>query len=124
MTVGENIRKFRKERNLTQKQLGQKCGIDEANIRKYELGNANPKFETVAKIAKALDTTPLILFYGPDAQARLDQATSESSLLIEPDEMEHELLEVFWKLNEKGAAIALERLKELAEISRYVDDEK
>lgn len=55
MTIGENIRKFRKERNLTQKQLGERCGIDEANIRKYELGNANPKFETIQKIAKALE---------------------------------------------------------------------
>lgn len=124
MTVGENIRKFRKERNLTQKQLGQKCGIDEANIRKYELGNANPKFETVAKIAKALDTTPLILFYGLDIEAQLEQEQKESSYLIEPDEIEHELLDVFWELNEKGAAIALERLKELTEIPRYVEDKE
>ena len=42
MAVGENIRKFRKEKGLTQKRLGQLCGIDEANIRKYELGKANP----------------------------------------------------------------------------------
>lgn len=54
MTVGQNIKAIRKERGLTQKELGEACGIDEANIRKYELGKANPKIETVEKIAKAL----------------------------------------------------------------------
>ena len=57
MAVGENIRKFRKEKGLTQKRLGQLCGIDEANIRKYELGKANPKIETVSKISSALGVT-------------------------------------------------------------------
>ena len=54
MTVGENIRRIRKEKGLTQKQLGELCGMNEANVRKYELGKANPKIETVNKIASAL----------------------------------------------------------------------
>lgn len=54
MTVGENIRKIRKEKGLTQKQLGELCGMKEANVRKYELGKANPKIETVSRIASAL----------------------------------------------------------------------
>lgn len=54
MTVGENIRKLRKERGLTQKRLGEMCGIKEANIRKYELDKANPKIETIERIAQAL----------------------------------------------------------------------
>lgn len=57
MTIGENIRKIRKEKGFTQKQLGELCGIDEANIRKYELGKANPKIETIEKIAQALETS-------------------------------------------------------------------
>lgn len=54
MTVGENIKRIRKDKGLTQKKLGELCGINEANIRKYELGKANPKIETVDKIASAL----------------------------------------------------------------------
>lgn len=54
MTIGENIKKIRKEKRLTQKQLGDKCGINEANIRKYENGKQNPKIETSIKIADAL----------------------------------------------------------------------
>lgn len=54
MPIAENIRKFRKERNMTQKQLGEKCGMYESQIRKYELGTTNPKLGTIIKIADAL----------------------------------------------------------------------
>lgn len=55
MNVGENIRKFRKEKGLTQKKLGELSNINEVQIRQYELGKANPKLETINKISKALD---------------------------------------------------------------------
>lgn len=57
MTIGKNIKRIRKEKGMTQKQLGELCGINEANVRKYELGKANPKLETVNKIASALGVT-------------------------------------------------------------------
>ena len=43
MTVGENIRRIRQERNLTQRQLGEMVGASEAYIRAYESGRRNPK---------------------------------------------------------------------------------
>ena len=55
MTAGKNIRKLRKEKGLTQKKLGELCGMNEVQIRQYELGKANPKYETLKKIADALD---------------------------------------------------------------------
>jgi transcriptional regulator with XRE-family HTH domain len=55
MTIGENIKRIRKEKGLTQKQLGELCNINEANIRKYENGKQNPKIETIDRIAFALD---------------------------------------------------------------------
>ena len=48
-TIGEQIRELRKERGLTQKELGERSGIAEPTIRRYELGKLNPKFETVQK---------------------------------------------------------------------------
>lgn len=51
MTVGERIRAARKAKGLTQKQLGEACGIAEPTIRRYELGKLNPKYETLEKIA-------------------------------------------------------------------------
>ena len=55
MTVGEKIRKLRKEKGLTQKQLGDLCGMADSTIRRYENMGANPKIETLRKIADALD---------------------------------------------------------------------
>nr|DAU38991.1 MAG TPA: helix-turn-helix domain protein [Herelleviridae sp.] len=62
MDTGELIRNLRIKKGMTQRQLGQACGIDEANIRKYESGRQNPKYETIQKIAAALGVNTLELF--------------------------------------------------------------
>lgn len=54
MTAGERIRQNRLNKKMTQKELGEKAGIAEPTIRRYELGKLNPKFETLQKIATAL----------------------------------------------------------------------
>ena len=43
MTVGENIRRIRKDCGLTLKELGDMVGVSEAYIRAYESGRRNPK---------------------------------------------------------------------------------
>lgn len=57
MTIGENIRKIRKEKNLTQSELAQKIGISYQQIGQYETGKRKPKKETLTKIAKALSVS-------------------------------------------------------------------
>mgnify|MGYP004555363227 CR=1 FL=1 len=57
MTTGELIRKCRKEAGLTQKELGERAGIAEPTIRKYESNRLNPKIETLKKIADALNVS-------------------------------------------------------------------
>ena len=54
MTIGENIRRIRKERGLTLKQLGDEIGVSEAYIRAYESGRRNPKQKNLEAIATAL----------------------------------------------------------------------
>ena len=61
MTVGENIRRIRQERHLTQRQLGEMVGASEAYIRAYESGRRNPKPASLEKIAKALAVNPEVL---------------------------------------------------------------
>lgn len=55
MKIGEKIKNFRILHDMTQKTLGEKAGISEATIRKYELGIRNPKPAQVKKIAQALE---------------------------------------------------------------------
>lgn len=58
MTLGENIRAFRKKRKLTQAALGAMLdpSMTQQQIAQYEAGTRNPKVETIKKIADALDT--------------------------------------------------------------------
>lgn len=54
MTVAENIKRIRKEKGMTQKQLGEKCRMSESALRQYELGYRNPKIQTIRRISDAL----------------------------------------------------------------------
>ncbi len=55
MSIGDNIRNFRKERGLSQLQLGERLKVSQQMIGQFE-NNANPpKLETLQKIATALD---------------------------------------------------------------------
>lgn len=54
MTIGENIKRIRLQRGLTQKELSQLVGIAESAIRGYELGIRTPKIDKLQKIAYAL----------------------------------------------------------------------
>lgn len=54
MTTGELIRQTRMSAGLTQKELGNRAGIAEPTIGRYELGKLNPKPATLKKIAAAL----------------------------------------------------------------------
>jgi transcriptional regulator with XRE-family HTH domain len=56
--IGKRIRFFRERRGLTQKQLGEEAGIIEATVRKYEIGQRNPKPDQIKLIADALCVTP------------------------------------------------------------------
>ena len=55
--LGERIKAIRKEKKITQKQLGELIGKKEITIRKYENGQIAPTLEVITKIAEALDTS-------------------------------------------------------------------
>ncbi len=55
MTIGDNIRRFRKREGITQKKLADLAGLSIATIRGYEQGKYKPKIETLQKIAIALE---------------------------------------------------------------------
>ena len=58
MTVGENNKKIRKEKGLTQKELAELSGLTYSTIKNYEQGNTiHPKIETLTIIANTLETS-------------------------------------------------------------------
>ena len=53
--LGEAIKRARKERNLTQEQLGELVGVKKAQISKLENSLTDARFETILKVFKALN---------------------------------------------------------------------
>ena len=53
--LGHAIKMARKERNLTQEQLGELVGVQKAQISKIENSMKNARFETIMKVFDALD---------------------------------------------------------------------
>ncbi len=53
--LGEAIKQARKERNLTQEQLGLLVGVKKAQISKLENSLTDARFDTIIKVFKALN---------------------------------------------------------------------
>jgi len=53
--LGEAIKQARKERKLTQEQLGKLVGVQKAQISKIENNLTDARFETILKVFRALN---------------------------------------------------------------------
>ncbi len=58
---GENLRKLRKEKGLSLREMSYACSIDNSKIAKIEKGMINITFTTLLQLAVALEAPPTIL---------------------------------------------------------------
>lgn len=56
--IGQNLRKIRESKGITQEQLALSAGLNRAYIGYIERGERNPSTNTLVKIAKALKISP------------------------------------------------------------------
>ena len=62
MTMGERIKQLRRQKGLTQEELGKYIGVKKAAIMKYEKGNVqNMKRSSIETLSKLFDVTPSYL---------------------------------------------------------------
>lgn len=116
MSLGDNIQRLRKEKNLTQAELAKKTNLSEISIRKYESGDRNPKLDATRRIAAALGVY----------MNELDPDWSKYSIAEYSDILEHGLpldelgmLQDYRILNDSGKVEARKRVNELTEIPKY-----
>lgn len=138
MTLGEKLKTCRKWANLTQKELGEKIGIDGATVGKYERGILKPKRETLMKFEDALNYAHGTFYretdeafqnaqdainelYGTDEWAEVspDAKTGELAQKTVQNPLNTRLAAAFSKLNADGKCVAVERVEELAQIPKY-----
>jgi len=108
---------YRKQAHLTQKQLGEKAGTAEINIRQYEAGKYTPKPEAGKKIADALRVSVSDLYGWDEGSAAL--ATEVKAI----EQREKDLLRIFRGLNSEGQERAIDCLSDLSEIPKYQREE-
>lgn len=61
MTVAHNIRKYRKQQNLTIEELANLVGVDYSQISRMERGKVNPTISMIFDIANVLKISPALL---------------------------------------------------------------
>ena len=59
----ENLKKLRKEQNITQAQLAELCDVSNGPIGNIESGITKPSFDLFLTIAEKLHVSPIKLFY-------------------------------------------------------------
>lgn len=143
MSVGDNIKRIRIEKGLTQKQLGELCGMADSAIRRYENGGANPKYETLKKIADGLDvsvsilrddysafktsvinSSPLLSATQDESEGWLFQDVLQRKIIQNLDMTQDKQMLIidYNKLNAIGKEEARKRVNELTEIPKYRKD--
>ena len=60
--IGHFIQVLRKERKLTQKELAERTGINQADISKLENGTANPSIRTLRRLADGMGMKMKLVF--------------------------------------------------------------
>lgn len=136
MPVGDRIRAIRTERGLTQKELGELCGMADSAIRRYESNRGNPTQKTLLKIAKALGVHLRDLAdnswleeidreLGPEKLKALQEESSSSGTADEHglSETERRIIDLFLKLDDPARSALLGYANRLVEEMRNKPDE-
>ena len=87
MTVGQNIKKYRKALNLTQEELAQKVGVIQSNVYRWENDVVSPSIETLKKLAVTLNVSVDGLLFTNEERQQLN--ISDKELLERLKEIEN-----------------------------------
>ncbi|GAB6100399.1 hypothetical protein JCM16358_22780 [Halanaerocella petrolearia] len=133
MGIGKQLRKLRKEENLTQAQLGKKLNLGESTISLYESNKREPDYKTLKKIADFFNVTAdyLLGFSSKEEQKdKLKEIAPEKTLeLLNPEEIDF-LWEILHDdkrqilLRESRGLTDEDLAKAIAMIKAIVDEER
>lgn len=79
--IGERIRTLRKQKRMSQAELGNQIGITPNTVAKWERGELTPRGTSIARVAKALETTSAYILgetSDPSSQGYMLTGTEET----------------------------------------------
>lgn len=140
--IGENIKKIRRQSGYTQAELGKKLGVSAVMISQWERGERNPKAENIKRIANVFNINDKLItgkdskimshpaFAEKKTENKKSQSLGKGLAELFPDEflltnnklddLDHEYLELFEMLNEKGKLKAIELTEILTKVPEFV----
>lgn len=88
MEIGEVIRKYRKEKNMTQEDMANRLGVTAPAVNKWENGNSMPDIMLLAPIARLLDISvdTLLSFRGELTDKEINGLVQEVSDRLKTEE--------------------------------------
>ena len=112
MSIGDNIKKLRKSRGLTQVQLADRIGTTQKVITDYETGRSKPPRKRLPQLAKFFNITVDELI-GDDELQPADLQTGQK--LPHGNTRAAHILKLFEHLGEEEQRVILKQVKALAE---------
>ncbi|WP_432748345.1 helix-turn-helix domain-containing protein [Pectinatus frisingensis] len=93
MSIGENIKRIREKKNISQYALAKELGISQQSVAQWELSKTSPRKKTIEKLAKILDVTPNQLFGYENSNTELPElnAKDERDIAKELEKMMNNL---------------------------------
>lgn len=109
-TVGQRIRRLRKEKRITAVDFAREIGVSRANVYRYENDEINKMpYSVLVPIAKALSTSPAYLLSGKEDTRYVDRSSKLSTF----DSLATELFDKFGAVEFSDS--------EISDIVHYVD---
>lgn len=109
--IGKRIKYARNLRNSTLDEIAKKVGVTKSTVQRYENGKINAiKIPVVESIAIALNVNPAWII-------------GKSDVMELPEQKVPEILQYYEQLNDIGKNVAIERVKELTEVPRYIKED-
>ena len=81
VTLARSVAAARQALGLTQASLATAAGVSRATIIQIESGEGGPRLSTVASLAEALGTSPMVLLIGPAEIEALARLVDDPSLI-------------------------------------------
>jgi transcriptional regulator with XRE-family HTH domain len=122
---GERLRRLRKEKDLTQKQLADKVGVSRATLAGYEVKGVEPSHSTLISLADELDCSVDYLLGVTEIKAKhgeiKDAIASDEELLSFWEEMgSREDLQLLFKQTRN---LSSEAITSVVQFMKAIEDE-
>lgn len=112
---GDRLKRLRKEKKLTQKELGEKINVSKVSVSGYESGERTPDTDNLRRLADFFDVTSDYLL-GRSDDPRLTETQQK-----QVDEEYKEIMEILDSLPEEKKKEKIEQIKAYAKFIRNED---